>query len=323
MITKRTLGKAALAAFALAMTGTSAMAQDFPSKPIRMIVPFAPGGLTDTFARAMARAAEDHLPNNQPVVVINKPGAGGIIGVTEAFTAEPDGYTIAFVISSPIVTQPHYGKSVYKASDFQPIRHVYDIPCAITVHTSAEWKNVDEWLAWMKEHPGEFTYGSSSGPGGVTHLLAAKFFEAAGVDARYVPFQGSAPLNAAIMGGQVSGGSMMPTQHSGGEARPMVFVTPTKPDDPIYEDVPFASDLGIDAMASVFSGIIGHKDIPADRVAILYDAFTAAMSDPAVQELFATRKLVPSTTDNAAFAEIIMRENEFNGDMLKRLGLID
>lgn len=308
---------------AASVASGAAVAQDFPSQPIKVIVPFAAGGLTDAFARAMARIAQDHLPNKQPIIIVNKPGGGSVIGVTDAFSAEPDGHTIAFVTSSAIVIQPHYGKTDYKATDFQPILHVYDIPNAITVQVDSELKTYADWEKWVRANPGGFTYGTSSGAGGVTHVLAEKFAAAAGIDIRYVPFEGSAPLTAAIMGGQVMGGVQLPDFHSGGETRPLVFVTKSKPTDPMYDAIPTAADLGIDAMATVFSGLIGNKNIPADRIAILHDAFAAAMADPVVQQLFVTYSLEPSTTTNAEFADIISYESDENSKMLKKLGLIN
>ncbi len=308
---------------ALALTTTGAFAQDFPEKPIELIVPYGAGGLTDSFARALAKAAEAHLPVSQPIVVVNKPGGGGTIGLTAAFTAEPDGHTITFLTSSPLVIQPLYGRTAFKADDFQPIIRTYDIPAALNVHTGSEWKNFDQWLEGGKAHPGEFTYGTSGGTGSGGHIATEQLADALGVELRHVPFEGSAPLMAALMGGQIMGSNQLPDIHNDGELFPVIFTTPTKPDNAVYDDVPTTRSAGIDAEVVFFSGIVGNKNIPADRIQILHDAFKAAMDDATVQDLFVKYQLTPSYAGPEEFGEIIAKSVASNAVTMKRLGLIE
>lgn len=307
---------------AVVLTTSTAMAQDFPAKPIEMIVPYGAGGLTDAFARALARAAEAHLPVAQTIVVLNKPGGGGTIGMTAAFTAKPDGHTIAFITASPLVIQPLYGTSAYKPEDFQPIIRTYDIPAAMNVQKDSEFKDFAQWLDWVKAHPGEFTYGTSGGTGSGGHIATEQLADALGVELRHVPFEGSAPLTAALMGKQIMGSNQLPDTHNGGEIRPLIFSTPNKPADASYDAIPSTRSEGLDAEVVFFSGIVGNAQIPADRIAILHDAFKLAMEDPTVQALYEQYQLTPEYAGPKEFGEIITKAVAANTVTMKKLGLI-
>lgn len=315
--------KTTLAALALAIGAAPLAAQDFPEKPIEMIVPYGAGGLTDAFARAIARAAEEHLPNQQRIVVVNKPGGGATIGLTAAVNADADGHTVVFLTASPLVIQPLYGKTQYATEDFQAISRFYDIPASINVRADSEIADYDQWIEWVKTHPGDFTYGTSGGTGSGGHIATEELADELGIELRHIPFEGSAQLTTSLMGGQIMGTNQLPDVHRGGEIRPIVFVTPTKPADPVYDAIPTTRELGLDAEVIFFSGVVGHKDIPADRVAILDSAFEAAMGSADVQDLFVKYQLTPAYAGPEAFGAIIDNAVARNRKTMKRLGLID
>ncbi|MCK0150869.1 tripartite tricarboxylate transporter substrate binding protein [Marivita sp. S6314] len=306
---------------ALSLTVGAAVAQDFPTKPIELVVPYGAGGLTDAFARGVAQAAEEEL--GQKIVVVNRPGGGATIGLTSVFAAEPDGYTVAFTTSSPLVIQPLYGKTAYKTTDFQPILRLYDIPVAINVQRDSELQGYEDWLEWVKANPGEFTYGTSGGTGSGGHIATEQLGKVLDVDIRHIPFEGSAALAAAVMGGQIKGSNQLPNIHRDGEIRPLFFMSPSRPTDAVYDSVPTVAELGIDAEVVFFSGIIAHKDVPADRISILNDAFRAAMDAPNVQELFERDQIMPDPAGPEAFAEIIAAASKSNETTMREIGLIE
>ncbi|WP_323763969.1 tripartite tricarboxylate transporter substrate binding protein [Marinovum sp.] len=315
--------KTTLAALAVTLGAAPLAAEGFPEKPIEVIVPYGAGGLTDAFARAIARAAEEHLPNQQKIVVVNKPGGGATIGLTAAVNEDPDGHTVVFLTASPLVIQPLYGKTQYAVDDFQAITRLYDIPASINVRSDSEIETYDQWIEWVKANPGDFTYGTSGGTGSGGHIATEELAAELGIDIRHIPFEGSAQLTTSLMGGQIMGTNQLPDLHRDGEIRPIVFLTPTKPANEVYDDIPTTAELGLDAQVVFFSGIVGHKDIPADRVAILDSAFEAAMGSPDVQDLFAKYQLTPAYAGPEAFGEIIDNAVARNSKTMKRLGLID
>lgn len=318
--TRRFLG--AITTAAVAMTAANAvLAEGFPEKPIELIVPYAPGGLSDTVGRSLAKAAEKTL--GQPIAVINKPGGGGTIGITAGLTSKPDGYTIVFTTSSPISLQPLHGKTPYQPDDFQGIAKVYDIPSSMNVHLDSDVDNFDDWVAWVKEHPGEFTYGTAGGTGSGGHIASVQLAESLGLDIKHVPYEGQATLAGAVAGKQIMGSNTTPDVHVGGVMNPMIFVTKAKPADPLYDSVPTTIDKEIDAVVSFFSGVIGHKDIPADRVKILQDAFKTALDDEAVKKTFENYKFAIDYADSAEFTDIISNTAASNQKTMKALGLID
>lgn len=317
-----TITKTLAASFAaLSLTVGAAVADDFPTKPIELVVPYGAGGLTDAFARGVAQAAEEEL--GQKIVVVNRPGGGATIGLTSVFASEPDGYTLAFTTSSPLVIQPLYGNTAYNTDDFQPVLRLYDIPVAINVQKDSELQGYDDWLEWVKANPGDFTYGTSGGTGSGGHIATEQLSKVLDVDIRHIPFEGSAALAAAVMGGQITGSNQLPNIHRDGEIRPLFFMSPSRPTDAVYDSVPTVAELGIDAEVVFFSGIIGHKDIPADRIEALSAAFRAAMDAPNVLELFERYQIKADPAGPEAFAEIIAAAAEANETTMREIGLIE
>lgn len=300
-----------------------AMAEDFPDRPIEMIVPYDAGGLTDTFARKIAEIMPKYLPGEPNVIIVNKPGGAGTIGLTAAAKAEADGYTLVYTTSSPIVIQPHYGKTPYTPEDFAPVAKVFEVAAAMNVHKDSEMLTADDLIAYAKANPGEFTYSSTGGTGSGTHIVSEEFATAAGIEIRHIPFEGTAQQTAALSGKQIQGAMRMPDLHRGGDARPLFFLTNSKPQSDLYKDVPTARDLGFDVSADFFGGIFAPAGTPQDRIDMLSSAIKQALDEPELIELFATSQIPLVYEDPASFATIVDETYVQNGQMMKQLSLIE
>lgn len=319
----KTIFKLAATAVSAALVGTAAMAEDFPSRPIEIVVTYKAGGLTDAYARLIAKHMPKHLPNNPEVVVVNKPGGAGTIGLTAVSTAEPDGYTLAYTTSSPIAIQPHYGKTPFTTESFEPIAKVFEVASSLNVHKDSEIETYEQFVDWLKANPGEFTYSATGGTGSGTHIVSEQFAAAVGAEMRFIPFEGTAQLDAALSGKQIEGSMQMPNLHRGGDARPIIFLTNTKPSHEAYDSVPTANDLGIDASTDFFGGFFAPAGTPEDRVQILADALEATLKEQELVDM-SNKFLVPLVfAGPEEFGSIVNTVSESNKVELKELGLID
>ena len=185
----------------LALTST-AFAQNYPVKTIKVVVPWPPGQATDLAARIVAQKLQEAL--GQPVIVENKPGAGGAIGTEAVAKAAPDGYTLLAASSGPISIMPNLQKIPYDPlKDLAPISLIGAAPFALVVHPSFPAANAKEFVALLRANPDKYTF-SSSGTGATAHLFSELFNSMAQVKARHVPYKGSAPALTDLMGGQIS-----------------------------------------------------------------------------------------------------------------------
>lgn len=193
--------RAAFAALAL-VAAASAFAQQYPNRPIRMIVPWPPGQATDLAGRVVAQEISKGL--GQPVVVENRAGAGGMVGTDAAAKSVPDGYTILAASSGPVTVNPLLQKAAYDPDrDLVPVAMVGISPYILVTHPSFPAKDVREFVALVKANPGKYTFGSS-GTGATAHLISELFNVMAGVVATHVPYKGSAPAITDVMAGQIS-----------------------------------------------------------------------------------------------------------------------
>ena len=186
------------------LTATAAAQESYPSKPIRMVVSFAAGGPTDTVARIMAAKMTEFL--GQTLIVENRTGAGGNIGAADVAKAAPDGYTLLMAtVSTHAINPGLYKKMPYDpVRDFAPVGQVGVTPCVLAVHPSLPVKDVKELVALLKANPGKYSYGSS-GLGSILHLCGEAFKSSAGgLDVVHVPYRGSAPMMADLVGGQLA-----------------------------------------------------------------------------------------------------------------------
>jgi tripartite-type tricarboxylate transporter receptor subunit TctC len=263
-----------------------AHAQPYPTKPVRMIIPFAAGGATDTVVRIVANRLPGVL--GEQVVVDNRTGAGGLIGTEIASRADPDGYTL-LATGTPHVIVPHlYKKVSYDVlRDFEPIMQIGSQPYGLTVHPSLGVSSVKELIALAKKEPGRINY-ASSGNGGAQHLFAAMFVSMANIDMVHVPYKGSGLARADLLGGQVKVGclgiSSIINQHKAGQLR-IIAVTSAKR-SPELPDVPSIAETLPGYDASLWTGFFAPRGTPAAAMKRIYAEAAKLLQTPEVKKAF-------------------------------------
>ena len=282
---KRTLLDVCLAALALVLLAPAAFAQsDYPNKQVTMVVPFPPGGVADITARPLADVLGRIL--KQPVIVENKSGAGGGVGMQYVARAKPDGYTILMALSS-ISIIPEADKVLGRDPMFQlnqlvPIARFTADPTVLAVRADSPYKSVKDLLDAAKKAPGTIPYGSS-GNYGTMHVPMEMLNAAAGTKMLHVPFTGAGPAVVALLGGQVAALSTGPSTVMGhlkaGKIR--VLATWGESRHPALPDVPTLKELGYDATFSQWTGLFVPAGTPQPVIEKLREASRAAVADPA------------------------------------------
>lgn len=249
---------------------SAALAQSYPTKPIRMIIPFAAGGATDVVIRIVAAKLPDAL--GQQVVIDNRTGAGGLIGTEIAAKSNPDGYTL-LATGTPHVIVPNLYKKVSfdPLTDFAPIMQVGSQPYGLTVHPSLGVKSVAELIDLAKKNPGKINY-ASSGNGGAQHLFQAMFVSMANLDMVHIPYKGSGSARADLLGGQVKIGclgiSSIIQHHKAGQLR-IIAVTSAKR-SPELPDIPSIAETVPGYDASLWTGLLAPRGTPAAAIDRIY-----------------------------------------------------
>jgi len=271
-------GLAVLAAsFAVA---SSAFAQNWPTRPIRMIVPFAAGGSTDIIARITAQFLGKEL--GQPVVVENVGGAAGALGTLQVKNAQPDGYTLAIATVSTMIVYPAaHPKPEYTLADFQPITNIAAMANIVSVGPTIKAKDLKEFIALLKASPGKYTY-ATSGVGSINHMLGESFQAFAGVKLVHVPYKGSGPGMQDVMGGQVDMiFDQFPSSKpfiDGGKMRGMGVISPKR--IPGY-DIMTMEEAGLKGFTDeAWYGLNAPAKTPPEIVAKLGDAMKKVEADP-------------------------------------------
>lgn len=277
-----------LSATLLSAAGLPAQAQNadkYPSQPITMVIPQAPGGTNDIVGRLIANELAEEL--KQSVVVTNRPGAGGNIGTAQTKSAPPDGYTLLMTVNSAQAINPSLYKNVGfdPIKDFSPITVVGAVPNVLVVHPSFPAKTLDEFIALIKANPGKYQY-ASAGNGTLNHLLGAMLDQKAGLKMEHIPYKGVAPAMIDVLGGQVPiAFASLPSALNNirqGKLRAIGVSTdkrsPALPDVPaINEKIPgFSGDLWI--------GLFSIAGTPQDITDKLYATVSRIMQKPAVQK---------------------------------------
>jgi tripartite-type tricarboxylate transporter receptor subunit TctC len=319
---KKSFGAIAAVASGLVLLGGPVSAQEkFPSRPITMIIPAPPGGGTDSVGRALGDLVEPIL--GQKVVIENKPGAGGTLGVTLLTQAPADGYLVEAAYNGPLTALPHTLAVSYKLDSYIPIIQFGETGYVFCTKSDFPAKDANGLIAHLKANPGKFTY-AVDGIGNTVHLGAEILFQKFDVKARPVPFNGSSEQVRAVLGGHVdifsgSSGSVLPHIKAGTLKCPFVTTTGRNPAIP---DAVSLKELGVsDYQAVLWWGLIAPKGTPADRVAILEQAFRKAMESPKYKAVLAN---LGGTSEGRAlndFSAAIKTEYELNGSVVKRLGI--
>lgn len=308
----------------LALGAGAANAQAFPSRPIKMIVPFNAGASVDTIARSMALLMSKKL--NQPVVVENRPGANAAIAAQAVANAPADGYTVFFASDSALVLNGLlYKKLPYDAErDFTAVALAANVPLVMLVNSALPVKNLQEFVAYGKQNLGGLNF-SSTGTGGAFHLAGELFDQAAGVNMIHVPYTGGAPAIQALLSHQVQVmfgivGSSLPHVRSG-KLRALALVTR----EPVHvlPGVPTLHESGYPGLeAMVRYGLVAHKKTPPEVLAVLNDAANYALADADYREKYTSQGyLVPQPHKSAEFDAMIAADRVRWGKLIRARGI--
>jgi len=303
--------------------GALAQAQTYPDRPIRLIAPFPAGGLVDVLARAVGDEISKTL--GQPVIVENRPGAGGNIGAEAAAKATPDGYTL-LMTSAGILTanQFLYAKMPFDpATAFVPVSNVADMPMLVVVNPKVEAKTLADFVKLAKADPGKINFGSP-GVGTTGHLGLALFMHAAKIKLTHVPYKGAAPAVTDLLAGQIDGvvdnpPTVLPHIQAG-KLRPLAVAAKSRM--PQLPDVPTAAEAGIaDFYASSWFGVAAPAGTPPAIVAQLQKAIADALKKPVLSERFSKTGARLLGNSSAEFAKQIADDRKMWGEIIKAAGI--
>ena len=299
---------ASAVALALAAGHASAQKKDaYPTKPIRMIVPFAPGGGTDIVARAMAQKLTESL--GQSVVVDNRAGGGGTIGAETAVRSLPDGYTLAMVSGSYAANAALFKLPYDPVNDVTPISLIGETGFLVSLHPSVSAKTIKELAALAKAKPGGLNY-ASTGTGGITHLATELFDTMTEVKMTHIPYKGTGPALIDLLGGQVQimFGALpaMVPQHKVGKLRGIAVTTSKR--SGAVPDVPTVAETVPGYEAILWYAFWGPKNLPKDVVTRLNAEIAKAISTPEMKERMATEGLEPAGGPPSQFGDVLKRD---------------
>ena len=286
------------------LVGAALHAQPYPSKPVRVVVPFPPGGAVDFYARAVQQPLSEAF--GQPVVIDNRVGASGMVGADHVAKSAPDGYTLLLGnIASLAINAAIYAKMPYDpVKDFTPIMRTIDVNYALVVHPSVPVRSVAELVAYAKARPGKVAYGSA-GSGSLPHLATELFKARTGVEMVHVPYKGGGPMVTDLLGGTVQvviadQANLMPHVKSG-RLRALAVASPRR--SPNYADLPTIAESGVPGFQAVaWNGLVGPAGMPPEIVKRVHEAFARAMALPAVREKLLAGGLDPVGDSPEEFA---------------------
>ena len=306
----------------LALVATSAFGQDYPTKPVRLIVGFAAGGISDVLARALAISLTRQM--GQQVIVENKTGAGTTIAGDFVAKSAPDGYTLWLQdITTHAINNNLYAKLPYDSmKDFTYIAMVASTPLMLVVHPSTTVHNVKDLLDLLKKNPGKYSYGSS-GTGTIVHLAGEMLKSAAGADAVHVPYKGSNPATQAILGGEVLFVfSTMPPAVSNakaGKLRALAVTTPKRVS--AAPQVPTMIEAGLPGFEIVlYSGILGPKGMDRAIVQKINGEFAKVVQAPEIKQVYESLGADPIAMTPQEFEQATVREIAKLGPVVKASG---
>lgn len=301
------------------ITTGGAAAQAYPAKPVRLIVPFPPGGGVDFIGRIIGKGLSERL--GQQVTVDNRPGANAILGLEILKNAPPDGYTIAAASAGPLTVNPHiYRKLAYDTlRDFTPISNMVNFPLLLVAHPSLPVKNVRDLIALAKARPGEITY-SSPGSGNSGHLTAALFDSMAKIKTVHVPYKGTAPAVVAVLSGETqltwsSIPTILPHVRSG---RVRALGVGNKERLAALPEFPTIAESGVPGYEGyAWGGMIGPANMPKDIVARLNKEIGVVLGQKDVIDNMLAQGTVPTPSTPEEFTAYMKSELKKWGDVVK------
>jgi len=295
----------------LVSSATATSAQNYPSKPIRIIVPFAAGGAVDALARIISAKLQEQL--GQPVIVENRAGAGGMTGSDLVAKSPPDGYTIAITSAGALAISPSMEKVSYETlKDLQPITLVAKVPEMLVVATSVPANNMKELVALANSQPGKLNF-ASSGPGSLPHLAGELFKLTAKINIVHVPYRGAAPAVNDLLAQQVQmvflDLPVLLPQIKAGKLKPIAVGAPQRV--PSAPEVPTTAEAGMpNLLTENWYGMVAPAKTPPNIVAALNKAAVEAMKDPAVVEKLSSQGAILAGDSPEHFAAFIDSETK-------------
>lgn len=314
--------KSMLLLLAAAMVAPSVVAQTYPDRPIKWIVPWPVGGGADVVARLFSEKVSEKL--GQPVVIFNQGGAGGNIGARAAADAKPDGYTIVFAYSGTHSINPHiYKKMPFKADDFTPVIFLTSVPQMLVVNAKVPAHNVKELIALAKESPGKLRF-ASSGNGAINHLAGELFTNMAGVKLMHVPYKGGGPAATALIAGEVDmvfgEPSTLLSNIKAGKLR--AIATTSKERSVSMPDIPTISESGVPGYdVTSWNGVLAPAGTPPEAIARLNKAFNDVLADPDMRKRLLAIGYEPVGGKPEDFSKQIQSELDKWGPVVKQTGL--
>lgn len=314
---------AMIATFAIPPGGDAGMtaAQDFPSRPIRLIVPWPPGGISDTSARILAQHMAASM--GQPVVVDNRPGAGSTIGTDIVSKSAPDGYTFLYAdVTATAINATAYPKLHYDTvKDLNPVTMVGVSPLFLVVHASIPAKTLHDLVALAKTKPGTLNF-ASAGNGSTLHLAAELFRNAANIDIVHVPFKGSGPAMGSLISGEVAmifsaSPPILPHVRSGA-LRALATTKPTR--SSVLPEVPALAELYPEFQIFIVNGVLGPAGLQRDRIARIGEEVAKAAQLPDVQKRFEALGVETRTSSPAELAAFLKAEIARFGKLIRDTG---
>jgi tripartite-type tricarboxylate transporter receptor subunit TctC len=311
----------AVAALMAATTLQPSRAQaSWPTRNVTIIVPNAAGGFTDV----MARLAAPYLSKNfgQPFVVENRAGGAGVIGATQVANAQPDGYTFLFTSPSTILTQPLLQKVNYDPDGLIPISIFGNLPFLLGIKSSLPPKTIQEFVGYVKTHPGKLNY-ASAGVGGIGYLVSALFMKTAGLDTVHVPYKSAAPATAALLAGEVdmyfAGSPELMPHVSDGRIR--ILATSGANRLANLPDTPTVGEFYPGFQINTWEAFMAPPSTPQTIIARMSEGTVEAANDPMIKQRLIAAGITPEGTTQAKFLEIIERDRGFYADAMRAAGI--
>lgn len=309
-----------LALFLLALLASlPAVPQSYPGKAVTFIVPFPPGGRTDLTARAVGQFLKDEL--GQPIVIVNKAGASGVLGAKEVAAAAPDGYTLGF-FSTGFLTTQYTVPTPTDVKEYELVALINFDPAAVAASAAKGWKSVPEVLAAAKAKPGSVRVGIN--PGSSAHIFAAAFCNVAGLEVTYVPFKGGAERAAAIAGGHIDLDfdivAAMKPMRDAGKLRILGIAAESR--SPLYPDLATLREQGVDLALYSWHGVFAPKGTPMNVLAVLEAALDKVSRNAQFIQQMHAALLGVRYMNRAEFIRFFQAQDSQFKPLIQKLGLM-
>lgn len=311
-----------IVALAFLLAAASALAQGYPTRPVRVLVPFTPGGTVDIVARVLCAKLAADL--GQPFIVENKPGAGGTIASAQLAKSPGDGYTLMVMSQALAYSASLYSDLPYDTlRDLAPVAYVGATPNALVVTNALPVKTLQEFLAYARANPGRISYGTA-GIGSAGHLAVELLQSLAGIRLTHVPYKGNAPALTDLIGGQIQASlltmpSVLPYVKSG---KVRAIGTSGSRRSPVLPEVPTIAEAGVPGYEyTPWYGMIGPGTLPKELTARLNSAVNKALADAAVRDKLAQQGLEVLAMTSAQFTEIVRADVTRWGKFIRELGV--